>query len=619
MLTVPLRAGRCTIALEAAGQSLLFLATFPSPDGPGAHSDDRLWAVNWCAGTKHAFRAARSGTYAGVVLLAHDACMLPNIVDGTLELFRLPPSLCAPPSAEARDPKDEADGERPTPALAPPQDDDFELPVLVASRALALPDLASGCRIIQANCRSEPGPVARGTPVVGSDASRAKDERPFAEDPEEAIVLVTLILVDPVPENWGEDLASFEFVVHRSVLLGMLPPLEDIQGVTSHIEDVEVGVDSVMKNDYSEEDEQPREESDDGADDREPPDLEDITFFPGSFGAPSSPSVMPVPYPRTSSSGRASPTSSSGDSHPFQRAMSSPGSSHARSHSPASVASASSRRTPSSASSMPSLGTASSSSDFSQPDVVAPLAWGAWGPPVTRWLKLDEAQSNWITTTSGQRHAVLEEGDLGTRRRLRVLDFGRVRAKKGLAHLRHARAGNFEANILATETPVAPNISSEESAALNTVDAPGYVFEKDAVPPADEHGWDAEEMEVLDEHVVGAWHDAGDWVSDDEFGGDGAMYPSELDDADGVLVGTDDRPLPSGDALLGASAPDVRFVPGTSVLRMSNFFADDVCSCLPYFEARSVERYTYNSVLMDEERVLGLIVSNLFSNVCAGG
>lgn len=223
---------------------------------------------------------------------------------------------------------------------------------------------------------------------------------------------------------------------------------------------------------------------------------------------------------------------------------------------------------------------------------------------MTRWLELDEAQS-WITRTSGQRLAVMQEGERGARRRLRILDFGRWRAVKGLASLRRARADEG-ANTHAKETQVGPNYPKKELAGLATADASKHVSGPEG--PIDMHGRSEEVMEVTDEHVVGAWHDADEWVHDDELGSEGT---TDIDDADidSVPVDANDAPLPGGAVLLDPSTPDVRFVAGPSVLDMSNFFAYEVCSSLPYFEVRSAERYTYERVLMDEERVVGLIVS----------
>lgn len=615
MVTIPLRAGRSTIGLEASGPTLLFLATFPESVLRNAPVHDQLWAIDWRTGAKRAFLAARSGTYAGIALLAHDACVLPNMLRGTLELFRLPSSLCSVPSQGECGEKEAADRDSSTPVLASLQVDDFALPVLMPARVLALPELAQGCRILQANCRAEPGPVGRAPLTVGFGMVGEKDARPFAEDPAEAILLVTLMLAGQA--LWGEDLEEIEFVVHRSVLLEMLQPSleeEDVQREISRGEGVEAGADAKAEEKQLEEDrEQLREGNrermvDDDTDGRE---LLDIPFFSSSLSASSSVAVA-APYPRTNTPGRASPKSSSEVLLPSMRGTSTSGSSLM--HPKLRPSNTSSHGTRSSASSIPPLATGSSSSSSLLPDVIVP--WRAWGPPVTRWLKLDAAQSNWITTTSGQRHALLRDDLQDAGQRLRVLDFGRVRAAKGLVLLRRARTEE-EAKSLATEAPV-ESASKEELAALTTADVPALVSKEDDVPPSYEPR-ESEEVEVLDEHVVGAWEDADDWVSDDELESDGtsdSLIRMDLLNlcadgvlADGVLVGADDAPL-TGRTVLDAGAPDVRFIAGPSVIKMPNFFVDDLCSSLPYFEACSSERYMYESVLIDEERVLGLVVSD---------
>ncbi|KAF8335199.1 hypothetical protein F5887DRAFT_892119, partial [Amanita rubescens] len=50
------------------------------------------------------------------------------------------------------------------------------------------------------------------------------------------------------------------------------------------------------------------------------------------------------------------------------------------------------------------------------------IPWSAWGPPISRWFKEDEAQVGWITASAGQRWAVLDRGD-DNKSRIRIIDF----------------------------------------------------------------------------------------------------------------------------------------------------------------------------------------------------
>lgn len=50
------------------------------------------------------------------------------------------------------------------------------------------------------------------------------------------------------------------------------------------------------------------------------------------------------------------------------------------------------------------------------------IPWSVWGPPISRWFHEDEARVGWITSSAGQRWAVLDPVD-DTKSRIRVFDF----------------------------------------------------------------------------------------------------------------------------------------------------------------------------------------------------
>lgn len=67
-----------------------------------------------------------------------------------------------------------------------------------------------------------------------------------------------------------------------------------------------------------------------------------------------------------------------------------------------------------------------------------------------------------------------------------------------------------------------------------------------------------------------------------------------------------------GEAVRLPSGNTLRVVTGSSVITSSDLFQDDLESALPYVETVTEAEYSYDGVLMDEERILGLKVCTLW-------
>lgn len=232
----------------------------------------------------------------------------------------------------------------------------------------------------------------------------------------------------------------------------------------------------------------------------------------------------------------------------------------------------------------------------------------------------------------------------GRGRRLRVLDFGAGRCRRARGRVAGMRGVEMEEGNGQVEEeesgdegpPPFEPVDATFGPLTSATPAPVTNLLDDAFDAHSDPELNADDEQIYDAHVVGAWADAADWVSDDDDDDDSAAEDEVLAVLAGLAsenlldewtlglpVDDDDVPVPrAGTAVRsagvgsaeGGGGSEVRFVHVPSSLP-TRFFSEDVRSELPYFEARTERRWPYESVLMDEERVLGLVVS--FSYICA--
>ncbi|KAH9855664.1 hypothetical protein C2E23DRAFT_814283 [Lenzites betulinus] len=178
------------------------------------------------------------------------------------------------------------------------------------------------------------------------------------------------------------------------------------------------------------------------------------------------------------------------------------------------------------------------------------VPWVNWGPAVTRWFKDELSGTRWITTTCGQRFVRAHPNG-----RLRVIDFNRLAIKR----YAHARS-----------------LSGSPIGAL-----PGEeILEK---------GYrDITEREDAEEH----WED-----SDGE----------DVDEWEAELRRTVQAPDPAGDS---AYARRVNLVLGTTAVEDGSAWEGLLDSGLPYMEISVPVPDDYESVLLDEDMILGLKMEN---------
>lgn len=200
------------------------------------------------------------------------------------------------------------------------------------------------------------------------------------------------------------------------------------------------------------------------------------------------------------------------------------------------------------------------------------IAWVDWGPPVSRWFNAITTSNRWITTSAGQRCAMIHDyaGTYGSP--IKILDFNPLNIRK--------MKGEFERE----EVAMADSAYGED------------------------RSWPASDMEGPSSI---SWNtnnifagQVGDADSDD------SMESADNSDGDrftpsAYTTNSQDHRHP-GLALCSVLEASSRISPGT--------FAEEVEGRLPYIEYVSEKEYNYDGVLLDEERMLGITV-RLFTSI----
>lgn len=266
----------------------------------------------------------------------------------------------------------------------------------------------------------------------------------------------------------------------------------------------------------------------------------------------------------------------------------------------------------------PTLGSPSSSSEVgpspAQDEEVEPviaLPWKEWGPSTSRWFQDELPGTRWITTTCGQR--LVRVRSHNGHMRLHVFDFNQLALKRML----HARA------IRGEPFGTRPGERIMQKGSTRTQRRGGrYADEDDAADvdmgAADDGagtgddddpvviGWLpglAEDPQDLDDDadVLGVDEEQED---DDGVGDDQAAVQQFSGDNDAA-----DAALPRGGLAQFDPKRKVKVMLGRSVIPKGAVWSEDLESTLSYMQTKVRVSEEYESVLLDEDVIIGLKVS----------
>jgi len=271
------------------------------------------------------------------------------------------------------------------------------------------------------------------------------------------------------------------------------------------------------------------------------------------------------------------------------------------------------------------------------------VPWAAWGPPVTRWFDADTTPTRWITTSAGQRCAMIHEVGGSLETPITIIDFNPHIIRKIKAKLqsateakerlsRHRKLVEDADGLLQTEVGLSDNGYGVMNDASLGVDLESPTFrERQAELEEVLSGHNDVQMDDLPDTQPSQFYDsfmAGD--TDDEIS-DGVSWMtdenghlSEHESQDEIDDGLDDSAQPTSNvdnarAVYTTDSSDPRH-PGrvryrvldTPLSRRSlhspTTFAEEVEGHLPYVVYTSERYYRYDGVLLDEERIIGVKV-----------
>lgn len=175
--------GMPNISVEVAGENLVVACFFPGgiPTSYFEDTDNLLHVFDWRKGTRKGEPFPIENT--GLTFLREDILLHPNTKSEFLGVYHIPPSSSA-----------------------------NKQPELIHS--LILPTLLPNRQITQISCRSDPKPTSG-----GRFPSHTRKERPFAHNPEDAVVIFTLTVGELYGDGLGGVRKRFAMIVHRSSLL----------------------------------------------------------------------------------------------------------------------------------------------------------------------------------------------------------------------------------------------------------------------------------------------------------------------------------------------------------------------------------------------------------------
>lgn len=249
------------------------------------------------------------------------------------------------------------------------------------------------------------------------------------------------------------------------------------------------------------------------------------------------------------------------------------------------------------------------------------VLWASWGPGISRWFNADSIPTRWITTSAGQRCVLIADSAPDNGFPYVVLDFNESNVKKmkrWLASQARKKAMNEEAKK-GTESGKSQNVEAMKKRR----DLDHYMgihgqADYDEQDQASDGGDD--DLIIVDDHYTGFPSEAsGSSSSGSSSSGSPMITQPSLDDdtvelfAVSAFAGDDeitDDELPPAPELPYDPSPDNRIwcVDTTEAAEPADTFAERVEGSLPYVACASQKTYTFDGVLIDEERVIGIKV-----------
>jgi hypothetical protein len=221
------------------------------------------------------------------------------------------------------------------------------------------------------------------------------------------------------------------------------------------------------------------------------------------------------------------------------------------------------------------------------------IPWATWGNKATQWFSTDHILTNWITTSCGTRLVLTEESESETGSNLTVYDFNWNRVKKAIKAAQYLRDEEYESETW--ECPASPFTVDEES--TFAVDNAQSVIPGAWITPDMMEGTPEQHIptvtSVNPEEIKG--YPVGDWIVEE--------WTMNSDDC---VLGRSENDQQSGDIRLING--DIPLPPSTN-----RFFKEQVVGGLPFIAVKRVVEETYQSVLMEEECLIGLKVGKLFA------
>ena len=287
------------------------------------------------------------------------------------------------------------------------------------------------------------------------------------------------------------------------------------------------------------------------------------------------------------------------------------------------------------------------------------IGWADWGPGITRWFNSDSIPTRWITTTAGQRCVLISESAPETGFPFVVLNFNPESVRKMNMWLEASRAREHAREVRAREESRERELAEAREWAQSTLAAQAeddlmeadedfqisrYEFsgadeyEDDELPMVHHTG-----LAIVDTDDLPPSNHAGPSISWDSVDPGGDMLHStstaaasssaaEGDIEEAVQehahfdtpndhahegIGTSDHDAEAsalgfdGDVDTSDGSSSMRrvwCVTTAEIMDTADTFAEHVEGRLPYVACASAQRYTYNGVLLDEERVIGIKV-----------
>ncbi len=249
------------------------------------------------------------------------------------------------------------------------------------------------------------------------------------------------------------------------------------------------------------------------------------------------------------------------------------------------------------------------------------VSWTQWGPLASRWFSADVIPIKWITTSAGQRCAVIHDNAGSRGSPIMIIDFNPYNVRKMKAKMRRATKETEERTRV-----------TEEEARVTTEYIEGSldeVLQEDSFVDGDDtnsffqsptHSEAADGMDVDDDD---SW-----FTVDDDDGNDVAIEQQTQFESNSDIIpafvfesaseGGHTRNNPRAGFAVDHSGPGralYRVFDVPSSVDSAGTFAEIVEGYLPCVAYISERRYNYDGVLLDEERIIGIKVYPHFLRV----